>query len=89
MVNAFHMDIEVVVVQPGRYDGLAMSSRNKNLTKVKTKSAKVFELLSRGNDSEISDELKMHGFGVDYVVSRKDRRFGAGSLAPMKIKFVQ
>ena len=83
MVNAFHMDIEVVGCPTVREcDGLAMSSRNKNLTQSqRQKAPKFFELLSkRGNDSEISDELAKHGFGVDYVVSRKDRRFGAVTL---------
>ena len=83
MVNAFHMDIEVVGCPTVREsDGLAMSSRNKNLTQSQRRKApKFFELLSkRGNDSEISNELAMHGFGVDYVVSRKDRRFGAVTL---------
>ena len=63
-------------------DGLAMSSRNKNLTpNQRRKAPKFFELLSkRGNDREISDELARCGFGVDYVTSKKDRRYGAVTL---------
>jgi hypothetical protein len=42
---------------------------------------KFFELLSkRGDDSRISEELVRYGFEVDYVVSRKDRRYGAVTL---------
>ena len=59
-----------------------MSSRNKNLTpNQRRKAPKFFELLSkRGNDKEISDELARCGFGVDYVTSREDRRYGAVTL---------
>jgi len=84
MVNAFHMGIEIVECPTIREsDGLAMSSRNKNLTpSQRRKAPKFFELLSkRGNDSEISDELARCGFGVDYVISRKDRRYGAVTLS--------
>ena len=83
MVNAFHMGIKIVGCPTVREsDGLAMSSRNRNLTKnQRRKAPKFFEILSkRGNDREISDELAKCGFGVDYVVSRKDRRFGAVTL---------
>ena len=83
MVNAFHMGIEVVGCPTIREsDGLAMSSRNKNLTQSQRRKApKFFELLSKsGNDEEISQELARWGFGVDYIVSRKDRRYGAVTL---------
>ena len=83
MVDAFHMDIEIIGCPTVREsDGLAMSSRNKNLTESQRRKApKFFELLSKkGNDRAISDELEMYGFGVDYVVSKKDRRFGAVTL---------
>lgn len=83
MVNAFHMEIEVVGCPTVReFDGLAMSSRNKNLSQSQRRKApKFFELLSKkGSDREISDELELCGFGVDYVVSKKGRRFGAVTL---------
>ncbi len=83
MVNAFHMGIEIVGCPTIREsDGLAMSSRNRNLTpSQRTQAPKFFELLSkRGEDSQISDELLRCGFEVDYVVSRKDRRYGAVRL---------
>ena len=83
MVNAFHMGIEIVGCPTIREsDGLAMSSRNKNLTPSQRQEApKFFELLSkRGDDSQISEELVKCGFEVDYVVSRKDRRYGAVTL---------
>ena len=83
MVNSFHMGIEIVGCPTIREsDGLAMSSRNKNLTPSQRREApKFFELLSkRGDDIEISDELARCGFGVDYVISKKDRRYGAVTL---------
>ena len=80
MAKAFFMDVEVIGCSIVREDdGLAMSSRNLNLTECdRQKAPKFHRILSLGGDDEsIAKELERAGFNVDYVSTRFGRRFGA------------
>lgn len=80
MVSAFFMNVEIVgcpIVREN--DGLAMSSRNLNLSECDRKrSPRFHRILSLGGDDEsIAAELQNAGFEVDYVTTKAGRRFGA------------
>jgi len=80
MVETFFMDVDVVGCETVREcDGLAMSSRNKLLTREARRVAGRFNkaLRSPGCDEKVSADLAAFGFQVDYVETRGDRRFGA------------
>lgn len=80
MVSAFFLDVEIVGCGIVREDdGLAMSSRNVNLSQCDRGIAPKFhQILSlAGEDESIHRELQNAGFNVDYVRSRFGRRFGA------------
>ena len=74
------MDVEIVGCPIVREDdGLAMSSRNLNLSECdRARSPRFHRILGLGGDDEsITAELQNAGFDVDYVTTRAGRRFGA------------
>ena len=83
MCEAFFMDVEIVPCRTIREcDGLAMSSRNKHLDeRGRNLATQLYALLkSRLDDESVAAALSRIGFDVDYVVTRSERRFAAGSL---------
>lgn len=81
MVEAFFLETEIIGCPIIREDdGLAMSSRNLNLTSCDRGKSPLFSKLL-GNtmlsDEEIRARLDLAGFEVDYVVTKGGRRFGA------------
>lgn len=88
MVEAFFMDVEIKAVPTVREaDGLAMSSRNLNLTaEERALAPKLQQVIS----SELSDEqaskcLQEQGFDVDYLQTIDDRRFAAATLGSVRL----
>lgn len=80
MVEAFFMPVEIVPVPTVRdSDGLALSSRNSRLTPEARLAAPRFPrlLAGSGDDGAIARQLREAGFNVDYVETRKGRRYGA------------
>ena len=80
MVETFFMDVDIVGCETVREcDGLAMSSRNKLLTREARRVANKFNqaLRSHNCDAKVRDDLTAVGFAVDYVETRGERRFGA------------
>ena len=81
MVEAFFLEIEIIACPSFREDdGLAMSSRNLNLSSCDRRKSLLFnELLSNAilSDEEIQTRLDLAGFEVDYVATKGGRRFGA------------
>ena len=83
MVSAFHMDVEIVPCATVREeDGLALSSRNLNLSCEARETAPIIHQLitSDRSDEDIIAALTEAGFKVDYVVSKYDRRFVAARI---------
>ena len=80
MAEAFFIDTEIVgcpiIREP---DGLAMSSRNQNLSQADRKKSPCFGRILRSarNDDEAVQQLEAAGFDIDYVETRQGRRFGA------------
>ena len=88
MTEAFFLDVEVVPVETIREsDGLAMSSRNLNLTPQDRALAPQLNAVisSDMNDDEAVDSLKKQGFDVDYLVTLNDRRFAAATLGSVRL----
>lgn len=92
MAEAFFLDTEIVGCPIVREkDGLAMSSRNLNLTIDDRARSPVFhKILKRAcRDDEAIRLLEERGFEVDYVVTRGGRRFGAvlmgSQAAPVRL----
>lgn len=85
MAEAFFLDTKIVGCPTVREaDGLAMSSRNLNLSARDREKAAEFNaiLKSEGVDQEIGRKLCDAGFQVDYVKTIKQRRFGAVVMDP-------
>lgn len=88
MAEAFFLDVDIIASATVREsDGLAMSSRNLNLTACdRTRARGLNEvLLSDLNDEAAVLELSRRGFDVDYVRSLDGRRFGAASLGGVRL----
>lgn len=88
MVKSFFMDVEVIPCDIIREeDGLAMSSRNRLLTKEHRQTAPLFnkELSSNKKCSEIEVALERQGFDVDYIEEHYGRRFGAVTLGNVRL----
>ena len=80
MVSAFFLDIEIVACKTVREpDGLALSSRNRNLSVLERELAAQFpQILRKGLPVErIIESLSQAGFAVEYVEEGMGRRFGA------------
>lgn len=81
MVEAFFLETEIIGCPIIREDdGLAMSSRNLNLSRCDRRKAPLFcRLLSnpRWSDEHLKARLVRAGFEVDYVLTKGSRRFGA------------
>ncbi len=80
MVETFFMDVDIVGCETVREcDGLAMSSRNKLLSKDARREAAKFNQTLRApvDDAHVRAQLAAFGFQVDYVETRGNRRFGA------------
>ena len=83
MVEAFFMDTEIVGCPTVREpDGLAMSSRNLNLSAEDRTLAPLFykALQSARSDDDAARQLAEAGFDVDYVETVDRRRLGAVNL---------
>jgi pantoate--beta-alanine ligase len=88
MVEAFHMDVQIVSIPTVREeDGLALSSRNLLLSPDERKKAPLFsELLkSQNTDEEIKTSLLQEGFEIDYIETLNGRRFGAVFLGNVRL----
>ncbi len=80
MVDSFFLDVDIVgcpIIREA--DGLAMSSRNLNLSVDDRGRSPAFNRLLRESvsDEQAVSMLQDAGFNVDYVKSRFGRRFGA------------
>lgn len=88
MVEAFHMDVEIVPSPTIREDdGLAMSSRNLLLGNDERKKAPLFAKLLKSDlpDEKVKDELEQEDFKVDYIITQNGRRFGAVFLGNVRL----
>lgn len=92
MVDAFFIETEIIGCATIREpDGLAMSSRNLNLSAEDRCKSPCFSriLRSAADDSEARSQLAAAGFEIDYVETRAGRRFGAvlmgSSEAPVRL----
>ena len=88
MVKAFFLNVEVVACKTLREDdGLAMSSRNINLTAAERLLAPTFyqKLASNLSDLAVAEALTLAGFKVDYIQTHAGRRYGAVSLGRVRL----
>jgi pantoate--beta-alanine ligase len=83
MAEAFFLPTEVIGCATVREaDGLALSSRNQNLSPEARRQAPLMHRLiaSDRSDEQVRMELSAAGFDVDYVVTQAGRRFVAARL---------
>lgn len=88
MVEAFFLDVTIIASQTVREDdGLALSSRNVNLTPSERRQAPDLNrmLTSHLSDEEAAAELTNRGFKVDYLRTINGRRFGAATLGSVRL----
>ena len=88
MVDAFFLDTEIIACPTVREaDGLAMSSRNVNLSAEARALAPLFyrALSESSTVSEARAFLKLQGFEIDYVEDVGTRRFGAVRLGGVRL----
>ena len=88
MVEAFFLDVDIIAVPTKREaDGLAMSSRNLNLTPENRLIAPELNaaLASSLDDDQIKTALTERGFDVDYLETIGERRFAAASLGDVRL----
>ena len=88
MVRAFFMDVDVVPCPTVReHDGLAMSSRNRNLSAegriLAGKWAQIFQ--GAGTPNQIRDLLTDSGVTVEYIEDHEDRRYGAVVIGGVRL----
>ena len=85
MTKAFFLDVDVIGCPTVREsDGLAMSSRNLNLSEEdRARAGQFYEILKNtGADTMAGKELRDAGFSVDYVTTIDKRRYGAVVVGP-------
>jgi pantoate--beta-alanine ligase len=88
MVKAFFLDINLIPCPIVREkNGLAISSRNRKLSKEGLEKAPRFhEILSSGkSEAEITKELEEAGFKVDYVTKKENRLYAAVFLEDVRL----
>jgi pantoate--beta-alanine ligase len=88
MVAALFLPVDIVSCPTVRAeDGLALSSRNSRLTDTQRQKATYFaQLLQSSNTLEkITEQLKLHGFQVDYIAEKWQRRLGAVWLDDIRL----
>ncbi len=88
MAQSFFMNLEIIPVPTIREaDGLAMSSRNINLTAKERELAPEFNKVLRTTKTadEAIDKLSQLGFKVDYVEDWQQRRFAAAFLGSVRL----
>ncbi|MCB0393925.1 MAG: pantoate--beta-alanine ligase [Bdellovibrionales bacterium] len=88
MVQSFFMDVEIVNGPTVRDEfGLALSSRNRRLSKNGIEKARSFnQVLSQASDVQAArEELLRLGFEVDYIEEHFNRRFGAVNLENIRL----
>lgn len=88
MVDAFFMDVVIRAVPTVREaDGLAMSSRNLNLTPEERQLAPTLQkvISSDLSDLEARESLEAKGFVVDYLQTIDGRRFAAATLGKVRL----
>jgi pantoate--beta-alanine ligase len=88
MVHAFFMPIEVIAGATVReQDGLAMSSRNLNLTDEERKIApKLYQTISSGQSiKQMKNTLKSYGFKIDYLEILDNRLLIAAYLGQVRL----
>lgn len=88
MARAFFLDVDIVGVPTVREaDGLAMSSRNLNLTSAERQLAPQLNqvISSELSDAEATEQLNRKGFEVDYLVTIDGRRFAAATLGSVRL----
>ena len=88
MTEAFFIDAEIVACPTVREaDGLAMSSRNLNLSPEARKTAPLLSraLRESGTAEEAAARLRAAGFEIDYVEDVGNRRFAAASLGDVRL----
>lgn len=84
MAEAFFLDSEIIPCPTVREEsGLAMSSRNRNLSAQQFQTAsKLYEVLSSGVSVEtMKDTLESYGFTVEYIERFSDLKLGERLLA--------
>lgn len=88
MVHAFFMSIEVIAGATVReQDGLAMSSRNLNLTAEQRKIApKLYQTISSNQSiTQMKNTLKSYGFKIDYLEILNNRLLVAAFLGKVRL----
>jgi pantoate--beta-alanine ligase len=88
MVEAFFLSYEIVACPTVREtDGLAMSSRNVNLSSDERLRAVAFPaaLREEGTAADARSRLEREGFDVDYVEDRDSRRYGAVRIGGVRL----
>ncbi len=88
MVRAFFLPVEIVACETVRAeDGLALSSRNRRLSRnARALSTKFPQILNTAeNCGEAIRELEEAGFDVEYVEEKDGRRYGAVRLEGVRL----
>lgn len=88
MVDAFFIDTDVVACETVRSDnGLALSSRNRRLSKDQMAIAHYIHeyLSSKTSCDDISEALQLKGFEVEYIKEYQGRRFAAVRLGDVRL----
>ena len=88
MVRAFFLPVEIIACATERDpDGLALSSRNRRLSREARAQAAAFPrtLRSAPTAAEAREQLQARGFAVDYVEDQDGRRLGAVRLEKVRL----